>query len=80
MLTIDAVETLTNGRLEVTFIPCPECGMKHKLMVRQDDFEDWLCGKPMSQCFPGLLEPQKELFVTGIDGECWTKIFLQGET
>lgn len=75
MLTIIAIEILTNGRIEILFIPCPQCGLTHTLTVRKDEFEDYICGvKHLQDCFPNLLPAQLELFQTGIDGECWKQM------
>lgn len=75
MLTIEGLEILTNARIEITFIPCPQCQRVHKLTVRQDEFDDYICGvKHLQDCFPNLLPAQLELFLTGIDGECWKEM------
>ncbi len=79
MYTITDIEILTNRRLELTFIACPECQKAHKLTVSQDEFENWICGGTLEEAFPLMSIPDRELFLTGIDGGCWKKIFAKGE-
>lgn len=79
MLTVESIEVLANGLRKLTFIPCPECGRRHYLTVRLDEYMDWLGGKTAAEAFPTMLDPDRELFITAIDGECWKEIFAKSE-
>lgn len=76
---IDDIRKLEHGRVELTFVPCPHCQQKHKLIVRKDELYDWWGGMPAAKAFPNLLPAQVELFLTGIGGECWKEVFKDGE-
>lgn len=59
---------------------CPICGKQHKVLVREEDWE--LYNSPdrphVQDIFPYLSPAERELPITGIDDECFNKMF-EGE-
>ena len=59
---------------------CPICGKQHKVLVREEDWE--LYNSPdrphVQDIFPYLSPAERELLITGIDDECFNKMF-EGE-
>ena len=59
---------------------CPMCGKQHKVLVREEDWE--LYNSPdrphVQDIFPYLSPAERELLITGIDEECFNKMF-EGE-
>lgn len=59
---------------------CPICGKQHKVLVREEDWE--LYNSPdrphVQVIFPYLSPAERELLITGIDDECFHKMF-EGE-
>lgn len=56
---------------------CPVCGKQHKVLVREEDWE--LYNSPdrpyVQDIFPYLSPAERELLITGIDEECFNKMF-----
>lgn len=56
---------------------CPICGKQHKVLVREEDWE--LYNSPdrprVQDIFPYLSPAERELLITGIDDECFNKMF-----
>lgn len=56
---------------------CPICGKQHKVLVREEDWE--LYNSPdrphVQDIFPYLSPAERELLITGIDEECFNKMF-----
>lgn len=73
------VNKLDKGLVQVVFVPCPQCGKQHSLVVRRDELEDYYATGYVVQSFPNLLPAQHELFMTGIGGDCFKEIFKGGE-
>lgn len=76
---ISATNILDNGMVELTFVRCPHCETHHKLTVRQDELMDYYANGDVAGSFPRLLAFQRELFMTGIGGDCFKEIFKGGE-
>lgn len=60
---------------------CPFCNKPHEVEVNETDYLDWQDGALNAQdAFPYLSAGERELLITGIDSECWNKMFgLDGE-
>jgi hypothetical protein len=66
--------------LILTIRPCPSCRQSHKLTVNQFAFENWADRfASLEEAFPELTPAQRELLLTGIDGECWDKAVPEGD-
>lgn len=70
-----------NGNRNTEIITrCPICGKQHKVLVREEDWE--LYNSPdrphVQDIFPYLSPAERELLITGIDDECFNKMF-EGE-
>ena len=70
-----------NGNRNTEIITrCPICGKQHKVLVREEDWE--LYNSPdrphVQNIFPYLSPAERELLITGIDDECFNKMF-EGE-
>jgi hypothetical protein len=76
---ITATNILDNGMVELTFVRCPNCEMHHGLTVRQDELMDYYASGDVMKSFPRLLAFQRELFMTGIGGDCFRQVFQGGE-
>ncbi len=62
-------------KVELTTIPCPYCEKVSTVIVKEEDWRKWLDGKNFIQdAFPDLPPEQRELFLTGICGECYAKM------
>ena len=67
-----------NGNRNTEIITlCPICGKQHKVLVREEDWE--LYNSPdrphVQDIFPYLSPAERELLITGIDDECFNKMF-----
>jgi hypothetical protein len=68
------------NQLIVTFRACPSCGVQHKLTVDEHEFENYMDGvKTLADAFPDLLPSERELFLTAIDGECYSQMSSEKE-
>ena len=70
-----------NGNRNTEIITrCPICGKQHKVLVREEDWE--LYNSPdrphVQDIFPYLSPAERELLITGIDDECFNRMF-EGE-
>ena len=55
---------------------CPECGQVHLTTVEAEDLERWANNDGHIQdIFPYLTPAQRELFLSGICGDCFDKLF-----
>jgi hypothetical protein len=75
-----STEYLPNNKLLVTFRGCPSCGKTHQLTVDYYAFERYMDGvQELGQAFPELTVAERELFLTGIDGDCYKAMVDQKE-
>lgn len=62
---------------------CPICGKVHFVEVDEDklDLAEMVIGREIhaQTAFPDMPAPERELLITGIDNECWQKLFGQEE-
>lgn len=54
---------------------CPFCGHAHEVEVNETDYWDWQDGALAQDAFPYLSADEREMLISGIDSECWNKMF-----
>lgn len=67
------VNSLERGMAEVVFVLCPSCQKRHSIVVRQDELEDYYASGSIGLAFPNMKAADRELFMTGMDNECYQK-------
>ena len=66
--------------MEVVDITCIDCGERHVVKFRKEDFFDWSEGKRLiKDAFSYLSADERELIKTGICPKCWEKMFGEDE-
>lgn len=66
---------LPGSRLELQIRACPVCHIPHTLTVDEYAYENWMDGyRSLQEAFPGKTPAEFELLLTGIDGECWSRM------
>ena len=58
---------------------CPFCGRSHEIEVNEADYWDWQDGTMAQDAFPYLSADERELLISGIDSECWKRLFGSDE-
>lgn len=59
---------------------CPKCGKLSTVHVKASDLDDYYCADVLVQeAFPYLPSKERELFVSGLCGECWDKLFKDSD-
>lgn len=56
-------------------VTCPFCGTVNTVYVFEDDFEDWQNGALAQDCFPYLAPEERELLISHVCPDCWSKMF-----
>lgn len=65
--------------MQVTLI-CRKCGKQVNVEVNQEDLQAYESGeKRVQDAFPYLSPDERELFISGICGECFDKMFPEEE-
>jgi hypothetical protein len=54
-------------------------GNEFSIVTRLDDAQRWLNGELIQVCFPYLNADQREILMTGIDGQAWEEMFAGSE-
>ena len=54
---------------------CPMCEKPKTLTLSSGAYRSWKAGALIQDCFPELTTDQRELIQSGIDADCWNKIF-----
>jgi hypothetical protein len=54
---------------------CKKCRKVIPVVVREEDYIKRLAGAFIQDAYPYLTAAQRELFVSGICGTCWDKMF-----
>ena len=54
---------------------CPMCGVEHIVMVPEDGIRKYNDGALIQDAFPMLTDDEREMLKTGIDHDCWDKLF-----
>jgi hypothetical protein len=66
------LDYLPGNRLKLKIRACPECGIRHELVVGLYDYEKWADGQAsVQEAFPDLSPAERELLLTAIDGDCF---------
>lgn len=60
---------------------CPFCGRVDSVVVLEEDFENYVNGGLVQECFPYLTQDERERLISGICPSCWDGMFsgLEGE-
>ena len=69
---------LTINSVNVT-VTCPICGAESHMVLDYRSFENWMNGELVQNAFPYLDANERELLVSGICSECWSKMFPSEE-
>ena len=57
---------------------CPICGKTHNIQVYSSDYVRFMRREGLVQdCFPYLKAEEREMLISGICPDCWTKMFAQ---
>ena len=59
---------------------CPYCGRLQILEVNENQYNDYLAGKPIQVAFPDSSPDDRELILSGICPECWEDILKDEES
>ncbi len=72
---------LSESRNERTplVITCTSCGKDHHFDVATDSFESWTRGAFIQDAMPDLSSNDREMFISGMCGECFDKMFPDEE-
>lgn len=62
-----------------TTIKCLMCGKSYEIEVNDVDYQKFLNGEHVQNCFPYLSEEQRELFISQTCGICWDILFDESE-
>lgn len=54
---------------------CPICGTVHTLEVREKDWRAYERGALVQDAFPYLFAEEREMLISGICCDCWSKMF-----
>tara|TARA_R100001244_G_scaffold116626_1_gene86742 strand:- start:1577 stop:1801 length:225 start_codon:yes stop_codon:yes gene_type:complete len=65
-------EKMSNYVLE-----CVACSQEKSIAANSSDVEAWRNGKLIQNALPYLDADQREMFISGVCGECWEKMFKE---
>lgn len=75
-----AVKVTYTRNVEVFGPTCSVCRKQHSVKVVERDLQKYESGKGnIQQCFPYLNPDEREILISGVNGECWDKLFGSGE-
>jgi hypothetical protein len=60
---------------ENTAVSCAQCDKEYLLAVSTEQVLRWQKGELIQNAMPELPRADRELFLSGICGDCWRKIF-----
>lgn len=63
----------------VTTPACPGCGKTSTRFLPIDKFHRWQRGALIQDVFPEMSAADRETLKTGWHGECWSKMFGDGD-
>jgi hypothetical protein len=75
----DVARTVNEDDMTVTFSGQGVSGRPFSVTVQLSDANEWLNGGLIQNCFPYLSADERELLMTGIDGEMWDEMFGEDE-
>jgi len=58
-----------------TVVFCVKCDKEYSLPVSTEQVLRWQRGELIQNAMPELPRPDRELFLSGICGDCWKKLF-----
>ena len=58
---------------------CGVCRKTTTVEVPEDGYNRWQAGELLQNALPDVPAAVREQLLTGIDGECWTKLFADDE-
>lgn len=63
--------------MAVVKVPCTVHGGDVEIEVPQEQLDEWLTNpsRHIQHVFPNLTPAERELFITGMCGTCWDKMF-----
>jgi hypothetical protein len=61
------------------FMGIATSGKQFKIMTKLSDANRWLNGELIQNCFPHLNADEREILMTGIDGDTWEEMFAGSE-
>lgn len=64
----------------VATLPCPFCGRSELFGLTEAQVDRLLAGEPVHEVLAEFTAPEREQFISGIDGACWTWHFGDGTT
>lgn len=70
----DRVTRTVNGD-SLTFSGKSISGKPFSITVKHSDANEWINGGLIQKCFPYLDADNREILMTGIDGETWNSMF-----
>lgn len=56
-------------------IPCVECRETQHILASEDGLLKRQEGRSIQECFPEMSASEREMFISGICGDCWDKMF-----
>lgn len=72
--------TIAKGYVEVFGITCKVCKENHSVIVLEKDLKKFESSNLLvQQCFPYLSSDGREVLLSGISGDCYTKYFGKEE-
>jgi hypothetical protein len=72
---IKRIEVVPNSNQRILVIECPFCGTTSKIQVSMIDYENYLDGGYIQQCFGYLSADIREQIQSGICPKCWDDTF-----
>lgn len=67
----DVIRTVNEDDMTVTFSGKSTAGSPFSITVQLSDANEWINGGLIQNCFPYLNADERELLMTGVDGETW---------
>jgi hypothetical protein len=64
---------IPNGTTMIVF--CVQCDSMFELPVSEEQMMRWKSGELIRNVMPGLPRPERELFISGTCGRCWSRLF-----
>jgi len=58
-------------------LECVACSQEKSIAANSSDVEAWRNGKLIQNALPYLDADQREMFISGVCGECWEKMFKE---
>jgi hypothetical protein len=58
---------------------CPECGREEVISVDDDKFTRWHEGENIQNVFPEMPASRREQLITGLDDDCFNRVFGERE-